>query len=110
RTATFFLFTPALLGACLLAIPARLESQPWMFRSATYLGSLTYSLYMVHFPIQLALVTLTDFFHVSRNVYLEPGTFLVFMGASWLAGHCSFRWLEMPAQAALRRLLVRNPG
>jgi len=66
------------------------------------LGDLTYSSYLLHFPIQLAAVSLIDALGLQRTLFLSPVALLSFMlgtlALSWLV----YRRFEMPAQNAIR--------
>jgi peptidoglycan/LPS O-acetylase OafA/YrhL len=71
-------------------------------------GDLTYASYLLHFPVQLAVVLVIDALGVSRNLFLEPVALVAFIlgtfGLSWLV----FKGFEMPAQAALRAAWLRS--
>jgi len=68
------------------------------------LGALTYSSYLLHFPLQLAAVLVVDALGISRSIFFSSFVFLSFLiiifGLAWIA-YCRF---EMPAQNAIRTL------
>lgn len=95
----FLLFyLPPLFYLCAqrLPLPARL------LPAIDAAGNMTYSSYLVHFPIQLALA----WYFAARQQpipYESPRLFWVFMTATLVAAYCVFRWFELPAQRYLRR-------
>jgi peptidoglycan/LPS O-acetylase OafA/YrhL len=64
-------------------------------------GNMTYSSYLLHFPLQLALVIGFAAFGVPIPVY-QTGFFCTFMAATLLVSHVAYRHFELPAQRALR--------
>ncbi|WP_398484773.1 acyltransferase family protein, partial [Tardiphaga sp.] len=84
----------------LLPITSRLE----------WLGNISYSSYLLHFPLQLAIVTLAAWQGWQID-YLSPVTLLVFMIVLIMLSLWSFILFERPAMNALRRrLLARVSG
>jgi peptidoglycan/LPS O-acetylase OafA/YrhL len=72
-----------------------------------FLGGLSYASYLLHFPLQLALVSLADAFSLERSIFYSPlvmAAFFVLLAGLSLASH---QWFEMPAQRYLRRRLLR---
>jgi peptidoglycan/LPS O-acetylase OafA/YrhL len=76
------------------------------FERVSKLGDLTYASYLIHFPIQLALVLVLDRLGVSRGVFFSPfaliGFMLITFGLSWVV----FHGFEMPAQNRIRALVL----
>ncbi|HLO75031.1 MAG TPA: acyltransferase [Magnetospirillum sp.] len=69
----------------------------------SFLGGLTYSSYMIHFPLQLAAVTIGDRVGVGRDVYYLPLVFTGFLIATFALAAASYVWFERPMQQWLRR-------
>jgi peptidoglycan/LPS O-acetylase OafA/YrhL len=71
-------------------------------------GDLTYASYLLHFPVQLAVVLAIDALGLSRNLFLAPAALAAFIlgtfGLAWIV----FRAFEMPAQDALRAVWLRR--
>jgi peptidoglycan/LPS O-acetylase OafA/YrhL len=96
-------YTPVLLfclsGEIMLPAPAQ--------RLLEAAGNMTYSSYLLHFPIQL-LVAL-GFAIAGRALPVYDGAFFAFyVGVTLLASYFAYRWFEAPAQSLLRKRLL--PG
>ena len=96
-------YTPILLLCltCKIALPA---SAAKLVEAA---GNMTYSSYLLHFPIQL-LIALG--FAMSGNPipYYDGWFFVAFVAVTLLASYLTYRYFEAPAQALLRNTLLRN--
>lgn len=95
-------FTPILLF-CLardIVMPASLQ------KVVEAAGNMTYSSYLLHFPIQLMAVA--GFAIVRAPIPLYDGTFFgLFIGTTLVASYLSYRYFEAPAQNLIRELLPR---
>jgi len=96
-------YTPVLLfclsGEIMLAAPAQ--------RLVEAAGNMTYSSYLLHFPIQLLMAL--GFAIAGRALPFHDGAFFaVYVGATLLASYFAYRWFEAPAQSLLRKWLL--PG
>jgi peptidoglycan/LPS O-acetylase OafA/YrhL len=67
-------------------------------------GSMTYSSYLLHIPIQLTLMTILSVLGVSAPVY-SPFVFLAFILGTLTLSYWCYALFEMPAQNWLRRKL-----
>ncbi len=67
-------------------------------------GNMTYSSYLLHFPLQLALVIGFTAFGIQIPFY-HSGFFCAFMAGTLFASYCVYQYFELPAQRALRRRL-----
>lgn len=92
---------------CMLTILTR-EWWPldrWQ-KQIRFAGNLTYSSYLLHFPLQLLLAIA-----VAASGIIPPLTsawFLAaYLGVTLCVAACSYRWFELPAQSWLRRRLIR---
>ena len=66
-----------------------------------WLGNISYSSYLIHFPLQLLIVTISVWLGWSID-YSSPAVLLAFVGALIGLSLLSFHWLELPAQTYLR--------
>ena len=65
-------------------------------------GSMTYSSYLLHVPIQLTAATLATYLNWRIPVYSRK-LFVSFLAGTLLLSFYCFKYFEMPAQTYLRR-------
>lgn len=98
-----FFYVPALVYVAARNVPVR----PAVQKVIEAAGNMTYSSYLIHFPIQLAIVLY--FGHVREPIpYESPVFFVAFMGTVLVASYYIYRLFEMPAQRFIRRRFGRN--
>ena len=68
-------------------------------------ADMTYSSYLLHFPIQIAMVIVTDRLGYGRLVYNEPWMLAIFLGLVFSSAWWVHHGFERPAQSLIRRLL-----
>jgi peptidoglycan/LPS O-acetylase OafA/YrhL len=90
----------ALFDAVFAGVPPRLCG----------LGELTYSTYLWHFPLQLAFVIILDAAGFSRDVFLSPFVWALWMAAVWTTASASHRWFETPMQNFIRAAWAARRG
>ncbi|MBP9208626.1 MAG: acyltransferase [Kofleriaceae bacterium] len=90
-----------LLALALFVAAYAVRATSWMTgsRVATFIGSLTYSVYLVH-PLVLAIYA-----HYSRS----PLGYVIVPAASLVVASATYRWVERPGMALGRRLAGRQP-
>jgi peptidoglycan/LPS O-acetylase OafA/YrhL len=64
-------------------------------------GNMTYSSYLIHFPIQLSTILFLRSSNTPVPLY-EAGFFVAYLSAVLLAAYLLYRFFEMPAQAFIR--------
>jgi peptidoglycan/LPS O-acetylase OafA/YrhL len=68
-------------------------------------GNMTYSSYLVHFPIQLLIALM--FAAAGRSIPLYSASFFgIYVSATLLTSYLAYRYFEAPAQAFLRKRLA----
>ncbi len=72
-------------------------------------GNMTYSSYLLHFPIQLMIVLGFAIVGAPIPIY-ETTFFVIFVSATLLASYLTYRYFEAPAQNFIRRRLLPWPG
>jgi peptidoglycan/LPS O-acetylase OafA/YrhL len=98
----------------LLAVPCALVvlSKDWpqlhrWQRQVQFAGNLTYSSYLLHFPLQLVLAIM-----VAASGFipsLTSGWFLIaYLGTTLAIAALSYRWFELPAQRWIRRRTLKR--
>jgi len=99
------IYTPILLF-CLsreITVPASIQN---VVEAA---GNMTYSSYLLHFPIQLVIVV--GFAIAGAPIpFYEETFFGVFIATTLLASYVTYRRFEAPAQNLIRNLLLRPKG
>lgn len=72
------------------------------------LGNISYSSYLLHFPLQLACATVVTTLGISPEIFYSPLMLLCFIVMLLLVSTASFHWFELPAQNFLRQRLPRR--
>jgi peptidoglycan/LPS O-acetylase OafA/YrhL len=70
-------------------------------RAGNFLGNLTYSSYLIHFPLQLALVVAMSAAGL-RVEYTNPMLLSTFLTTTLLLSAIAYRYFEVPAQKLIR--------
>jgi peptidoglycan/LPS O-acetylase OafA/YrhL len=95
---------PALIAG---AVHGRWAARALALRPLQWLGRVSYSLYLVHFPMQALFVLL--FPHPERWLdYARPSVLAAYLAATLLTSHLTLRFVELPAQSLLQRLSIRR--
>jgi len=102
KAKTFLLlFAPALIFLCVSYVPeSRLAN-----RILVPAGNMTYASYLLHVPIQIAVVTYCN--HAGIGVpFYNDAFFLLFLAVTLALSHLTFEYFEMPAQKLMRRAFM----
>ena len=99
-------WVPALLFVA--AQPARLSRRAQRIVEAA--GNMTYSSYLLQFPIQLAITTLLLPGTGSAALFYSPVSFVAYIALTLVAARLAYRLFELPAQVAIRRRLAGTRG
>ena len=76
----------------------------------SFLGDISYSSYLLHFPLQLAAVLITDLTGRSRTFFYTPISFCLFFSILIAASLMSYHFIERPLQNYLRNKLQEGPA
>ena len=101
--ALLLVYTPILLFVCAsnIALPRRVAD---LLQAA---GNMTYSCYLLHFPIQLAIALV--FAWLQRPIpYRDHLFWAAFVVSTLVAAYLTYRWFEAPAQRLIRNTLLRR--
>ena len=77
-------------------------------RALSPLGEISYSSYLIHFPLQLAFVLGAQAAGLQRSVFYTALSFILYFAVLFALSFASFRYLEMPAQRYLRGKWLRR--
>lgn len=73
---------------------------PWHVLAGV--GNISFGVYLLHFPLQIAVVIVAFALAWPHDVFTWPAMFIVFFGGLLLCALASYRYLEKPAMLALR--------
>jgi peptidoglycan/LPS O-acetylase OafA/YrhL len=102
-----FFIKPVVVFLPLMAAAVLIDLRGWakpFFEKTKWLGDCTYSMYLWHFPVQIAVLIVLTYFGVSRDVFTSPILLLAWIASMIAIGRLSFVYLERPAQLALLRV------
>lgn len=100
----FFLFPLSILSLALVEPHIR-----FAVRHLSFIGDVSYSSYLFHFPLQLLTTGLLDYLGVSRNVVYERWFLIAFFATLISLGLLSYRYFERPMQSLIRRHFRGQP-
>jgi peptidoglycan/LPS O-acetylase OafA/YrhL len=79
-------------------------------RACDTLGNLTYASYLIHFPVQLAVMLVVTQLGINHGFAYSPVFFTVYIAGVICLSQLVFSHLELPAQAALRARTLGGAG
>jgi peptidoglycan/LPS O-acetylase OafA/YrhL len=97
-----FLFPPIILLVGWLDLRGAITKA---IRPIRFIGDTTYSTYLWHFPLQVLILIFFSYFGWGSKVFNSPVTLIVWVVGVVLLAHLSFRKIEKPLQAFVRRKL-----
>ena len=101
----FLVYTPVLLFCLSREIPVPRFAQ----KAIEAAGNMTYSSYLLHFPIQLLMVIGFSIAGIAIPLY-DVNLFAVYLTTTLLASYFTYRYFEAPAQNLVRENLLRPGG
>jgi peptidoglycan/LPS O-acetylase OafA/YrhL len=91
-----------LFPVTILALALAETERTGLGRRLSFLGDISYSSYLLHFPLQLALMLALDTLGLGRSWLESAWSLAAFLSLLMVLSMCSYHWLEMPAQRWLR--------
>jgi peptidoglycan/LPS O-acetylase OafA/YrhL len=83
---------------------------PRFYQKTTYLGEISYSVYMVHFPLQTACALAAVYIGLQPAFFMHWWAMAGFYAVLLVIASLSYRYYEKPMQKLLRRLVERPAG
>jgi len=77
-------------------------------RRVAMLGDLSYSTYLLHFPLQILFMIVIYSLGISASFFSSPWALPLFFAVLLPISFCSYHFLERPAQSFLRSQLLRS--
>lgn len=81
---------------------------PDLLKEGAWLGDISYSTYLLHFPLQIVFVLVFDALGFSRNVFREEWVLVLFVASLLAVSHACYRLLEIPMKQWLRGVLITD--
>jgi peptidoglycan/LPS O-acetylase OafA/YrhL len=95
-----FIFCPSLL---LLFLTIEPFVEKFFFKSLfKILGSLTYSIYLIHFPLQLLVILFFNIFLVSSDIFISKSFFFAFFSVLLAVSYFSYKYFEYPLNKLIK--------
>jgi peptidoglycan/LPS O-acetylase OafA/YrhL len=80
---------------------------PWLSslcRPIAFLGDISYSLYLLHFPMQLVFAAAVDQIWMDHSLFYSPYFMMLYFSCLILTSIVTFHFFEMPLQRSLRQI------
>ena len=97
-----YIFTPGILFL-FIALEYFIDSKEKV--KFNYLGSVTYSTYLLHIPIMLTVILLFYLLKIPEEIFLTNQFFLLYILFVIFMGYLSFKFYENPLNKKIRKLI-----
>jgi peptidoglycan/LPS O-acetylase OafA/YrhL len=108
RNLFLVLFVFVVAPATLLALALHEQVLGGAWHRLAFVGDISYSTYMLHFPMQLALALAAVRFALTPAAFENPLALILFYAMLIALGGLSFHWFERPMQNFLRGALGKK--
>jgi len=102
--AYYILFPLTLFSLVLIEI----DHGPGFLKSVSWVGDISYSSYLLHFPLQLLFVLGVSMGLLNPNFYLNPVYLIVYFSILIPVSYITFIGFERPIQNAIRSKYLRR--
>jgi peptidoglycan/LPS O-acetylase OafA/YrhL len=90
------------VGVLLFVMGKKINFNFTIEKMISNMGNMTYSSYLIHFPLQLLITLLYLFLH--KNIpYYNKTFFIGFIIGTFVLAHYIYKWFELPMQNYIRR-------
>jgi len=96
------LFTFVACPLTILALALDEQLLGGRYRRLSPLGDISYSTYLIHIPLQMALALMALALGIRSHVFMSPFAMMAFFGVLIALGTLSFRCFERPMQKYMR--------
>jgi peptidoglycan/LPS O-acetylase OafA/YrhL len=103
RNLFLLLFVFIVVPATILSLSLHEQVLGGRWHRFAFVGDISYSTYMLHFPMQLALALIAVHFALTPAAFENPVALILFYVALIALGGLSFHYFERPMQNFLRR-------
>lgn len=97
------IFPLSILSLCCLE-----KSKFLKLQKLNILGNLSYSIYLIHFPLQLLFYNIVCFLNISNQLFYNFLFMISFFAILIVLSHLSFKYFEMPLQKIIRSKLLQG--
>jgi peptidoglycan/LPS O-acetylase OafA/YrhL len=77
-------------------------------RRAHVIGDLSYALYLLHFPLQMAFILGARWLGIDRSFFYTASSLFLFYAVLFPLSYCSYYYFEVPMQQYLRQLFLKR--
>ena len=98
--------TMVLFPVTLLALALVETSRGKLGARISFIGDITYSSYLLHFPLQLVFLLVLSNFNVGKNIFYSIPFFLLFFLVLITLSFISYNYFERPLQKYIRRKFI----
>ena len=84
------------------------QRTPSLWRPIAWIGDITYSSYLIHFPLQLAFALTIGWIGWNETIYRSGSLFVTFFILLIGLSLASYHWFERPMQSLIRHHFLRR--
>ncbi len=100
-----YLISIFIAAGCVCFVPYSAAIRNFLaVKPLVYLGDISYSVYLIHYPVQIALYAATTR-HMDDSILLSPFTFVAYLAVVLGTSALTHRYLELPAQRGFSNLV-----
>ncbi|WP_435316976.1 acyltransferase family protein [Klebsiella variicola] len=86
----------------------KFEKCHMFFKKIGWVGDISYSSYLIHFPLQITFALTAQKIGLSRDIFYTDGVFITFMSSLLSLSFISYFYFETKSQRAIRKLTLQH--